>query len=72
MRSQQSAAPNDYLDFKAFQLFVQLLKRRIDVEEIFRSLVPPDENAFSATAWGDFLRDTQGVSHYHLMLLEPL
>ncbi|GAA5905492.1 phosphatidylinositol phospholipase C [Sporobolomyces salmoneus] len=57
----QSAAPNDYLDFKAFQLFVQLLKRRIDVEEIFRSLVGPNETGFTQVAWGSFLRDSQGM-----------
>ncbi|GAA5953650.1 hypothetical protein JCM3765_006927 [Sporobolomyces pararoseus] len=57
----QSAAPNDFLDFKAFRLFVQLLKRRIDIEEIFRALVEPDENGFSQSAWEKFLIDTQGV-----------
>ncbi|GAA6010969.1 hypothetical protein JCM11491_005887 [Sporobolomyces phaffii] len=57
----QSAAPNDFLDFKAFQLFVQLLKRRIDVEDIFRALVEPNEAGFSEVAWNKFLRDSQGA-----------
>ncbi|GAA6059835.1 hypothetical protein JCM10212_003747 [Sporobolomyces blumeae] len=55
----QSAAPNDYLDFKAFQLFVQLLKRRCDIEEIFTSLVPSETKGFDRTAWARYLRDVQ-------------
>lgn len=59
---QCSAAPNDYLDFKAFQTFVKLLKRRGDVEEIFRAAVGEDKLGFDEAAWSTFLRDVQGVS----------
>ncbi|GAA5842020.1 hypothetical protein JCM5353_001096 [Sporobolomyces roseus] len=55
----QSAAPNDFLDFKAFQTFVQLLKRRIDVQEIFLSLVGANETGFSEQAWKQFLESSQ-------------
>ncbi|CEQ42345.1 SPOSA6832_04140 [Sporobolomyces salmonicolor] len=55
----QSAAPNDYLDFKTFQTFVKLLKRRVEIEDIFRSLVGADKNGFDEAGWGRFLRQTQ-------------
>ncbi|GAA5902903.1 hypothetical protein JCM5296_006327 [Sporobolomyces johnsonii] len=55
----QSAAPNDFLDFKTFQTFVKLLKRRIEIEDIFRSLVGTDKNGFDEASWGRFLRQTQ-------------
>ncbi|GAA5947791.1 hypothetical protein JCM10213_002114 [Rhodosporidiobolus nylandii] len=63
-----SAAPNDYLDFKAFQTFVKLLKRRADIEAIFSSLVGTDELGLDLKRWTAFLRETQGVSAGHDVL----
>ncbi|GAA5938629.1 phosphatidylinositol phospholipase C [Sporobolomyces koalae] len=57
----QSAAPNEFLDFRAFQLFVQLLKRRTDIEDIFRSIAGSLDTGLGETAWASFLRDSQGI-----------
>ncbi|GAA5905003.1 hypothetical protein JCM8208_007657 [Rhodotorula glutinis] len=59
---QRSAAPNDFLDFKAFQTFVKLLKRRADIEDIYRTVVGADQAGFDELAWTSFLRETQGIS----------
>ncbi|KAK4046979.1 hypothetical protein OIO90_006371 [Microbotryomycetes sp. JL221] len=56
----QTAAPNDYLDFEAFQKFVKLLKRRDEVEEVFRNLVGA-AGEFDEPAWDRFLHDQQCV-----------
>lgn len=58
---QKSAAPNDFLDFRTFQNFVKLLKRRTDVETIFTSLVKPNEPGLDLLRWDAFLKDVQGV-----------
>ncbi|ORY39486.1 PLC-like phosphodiesterase [Leucosporidium creatinivorum] len=57
----KTAAPRDYLDFPAFQEFVKLLKRREEVEEIFRAVVGP-AGAFTEEAWGAFLRGIQQLT----------
>ncbi|GAA6016812.1 hypothetical protein JCM10207_003260 [Rhodosporidiobolus poonsookiae] len=59
---QKSAAPNDYLDFKAFQGFVKLLKRRADVEAIFSTFAGVGSAGLDLTAWRRFLQDTQRVT----------
>ncbi|BGP72999.1 hypothetical protein NBRC10513v2_006403 [Rhodotorula toruloides] len=56
-----SASPNDFLDFKAFQTFVKLLKRRADIEEVFLQQVPQGRDGLDEQAWSTFLRDVQGV-----------
>ncbi|BGO94412.1 hypothetical protein NBRC10512_003785 [Rhodotorula toruloides] len=56
-----SASPNDFLDFKAFQTFVKLLKRRADIEEVFLQQVPQGQDGLDEKAWSTFLRDVQGV-----------
>ncbi|GAA5862371.1 hypothetical protein JCM3774_002495 [Rhodotorula dairenensis] len=54
-----TAAPNDYLDFKAFQAFVKLLKRRVDVEAIFSRWVKPGAAGLTYDTWCDFMRTEQ-------------
>ncbi|BGP42650.1 hypothetical protein JCM10449v2_006662 [Rhodotorula kratochvilovae] len=58
----RSAAPNDFLDFKAFQTFVKLLKRRADIEEIYRASLGADKPGFDEAAWSTFLHDVQGIT----------
>lgn len=59
-RLQKSAAPKDSLDFAAFQKFVKLLKKREDIEEIFKLLVGRDDG-LTLTTWSTFLIETQQV-----------
>ena len=59
---QTTAAPNDYLDFKAFQAFVQLLKRRTDVESIFSRCLAPGATGLTQEGWFTFMRTEQRVS----------
>ncbi|GAA5958381.1 hypothetical protein JCM8115_002449 [Rhodotorula mucilaginosa] len=54
-----TAAPNDYLDFKAFQAFVQLLKRRTDVESIFSRCLAPGATGLTQEGWFTFMRTEQ-------------
>lgn len=68
---QQTAAPRDFLDFAAFQEFVKLLKRRDEVEEIFRSIVG-SAGEFSQESWKEFLTDTQKVRVELATALLPL
>lgn len=58
---QKSACPNDFLDFRAFQTFVKLLKRRADIEEVFLQQLPVGRDGLDEQAWAKFLRDVQGV-----------
>lgn len=58
--SQKTAAPRDYLDFAAFQEFVKLLKRRDEVELVFREIVGA-AGAFTEETWTKFLRESQKV-----------
>ncbi|GAA5972511.1 hypothetical protein JCM11641_001877 [Rhodosporidiobolus odoratus] len=56
----KSAAPNDFLDFKAFQGFVKLLKRRADVEAVFLPLVEKGKAGLDLPSWTSFLKNVQG------------
>ncbi|GAA5853659.1 hypothetical protein JCM8547_007400 [Rhodosporidiobolus lusitaniae] len=58
----KTAEPNDYLDFRSFQNFVKLLKRRWDIEGIFQSLLRPDSLGLNLTKWSKFLKVVQGVT----------
>ncbi|GAA6033235.1 hypothetical protein JCM8097_003009 [Rhodosporidiobolus ruineniae] len=58
----KSAAPNDHLDFKAFQNFVKLLKRRGDIEAIFSSVAEEGKLGIDFDRWSRFLADMQGIS----------
>lgn len=57
---QKSAAPKDSLDFAAFQNFVKLLKKREEMEKIFKILVGK-EAGFTLYTWSKFLLETQKV-----------
>lgn len=59
---QTTAHPNDFLDFKAFQAFVKLLKRRTDVEAIFARWLRPDAAGLTFDDWTAFVREDQRVS----------
>ncbi|KAK4046766.1 hypothetical protein OIV83_005871 [Microbotryomycetes sp. JL201] len=56
----QTAAPNDFLDFEAFQKFVKLLKRRDEVEEVYRGLVGA-AGVFDEKSWKTFLKERQSI-----------
>ncbi|BGP57478.1 hypothetical protein JCM8202v2_005122 [Rhodotorula sphaerocarpa] len=54
-----TAQPNDYLDFTAFQAFVKLLKRRVDVEAIYSRWTEEGAPGLSFQAWSRFMRSEQ-------------
>ncbi|GAA5900925.1 hypothetical protein JCM6882_005980 [Rhodosporidiobolus microsporus] len=64
----KSAAPNDFLDFKAFQTFVKLLKRRGDIDAIFLSLVEQGKSGLDVQRWAQFIKETQGMAPSELAI----
>ncbi|POY76340.1 hypothetical protein BMF94_0536 [Rhodotorula taiwanensis] len=60
--NETTAHPNDFLDFKAFQAFVKLLKRRTDVEAIFARWLRPDAAGLTFDDWTAFVREDQRES----------
>lgn len=62
---------NGYLDFAAFQRFVKLMKRRADVETLFKELTS-GRDELDGDEWIRFLKDTQKVSLRHIEVGPPL
>ncbi|KAK4702929.1 hypothetical protein P7C70_g3286, partial [Phenoliferia sp. Uapishka_3] len=63
---QATARPNDHLDFAGFQRFVKLLKRRDDIEEIFREVCGASVKVLSPDAWMRFMKSTQQVRNLQI------
>lgn len=52
-----------YLDFTDFQHFVKLMRRRRDVETVFRQLTF-ERDELSRSEWLSFMKSSQGVSSH--------
>lgn len=55
----EAASPKDTLDFSAFQNFVKLLKRRADIEAIFRTASGGNKNGLGKKDWEEFCGTVQ-------------
>ena len=59
---QATASPLDHLDFAGFQRFVKLLKRRDDIDTLFREISRGDGTGVLIEDWNHFLLEVQEVS----------